>query len=36
MGRALMGKNLDAEIEVETPQGKQLLYIIDIEYERQK
>ena len=34
MGRALMGKRLDAEVEVETPQGKQLLYIVDIQYER--
>jgi transcription elongation factor GreB len=34
MGKALMGKNLDAEVEVETPQGKQLLYIVDIAYER--
>jgi len=33
MGRALMGKYLDAEIELETPQGKQLLYIVAVEYE---
>lgn len=33
MGRALMGKSLDAEVELETPQGKQLLYIVEIEYE---
>ncbi|MGD8568305.1 MAG: transcription elongation factor GreB [Gammaproteobacteria bacterium] len=34
MGKALMGKRLDAEVEVETPQGKQFLYIVDIAYER--
>lgn len=34
MGKALLGKNLDAEVEVETPQGKQLLYIVHIAYER--
>ncbi|WP_455366369.1 transcription elongation factor GreB [Kaarinaea lacus] len=32
MGRALMGKALDAEVEVETPQGKKILYIVDVEY----
>ena len=34
LGRALMGKSLDAEVEVETPQGKKLLYIVDIEYKK--
>jgi len=33
MGRALMGKYLDAEVELETPQGTQRLYVIEIEYE---
>ena len=33
LGRALMGKILDAEVEVETPQGKQILCIIDVAYE---
>ena len=33
MGRALMGKYLDAEIELETPQGKQLLIVVAVEYE---
>lgn len=33
MGRALMGKRLDDEIEVETPQGKQQLYIVAIDYD---
>ncbi|HEY5601969.1 MAG TPA: transcription elongation factor GreB [Gammaproteobacteria bacterium] len=32
IGRALMGKALDAEVEVETPQGNKRLYIVDIEY----
>lgn len=32
LGRALMGKSLDAEVEVETPQGKQVLFIVQIEY----
>ena len=33
LGRSLMGKGLDAEVEVETPQGKQVLLIVHIEYE---
>jgi len=33
MGRALMGKFLDAEVELETPQGKQLLIVVSVEYE---
>jgi len=33
LGKALMGKQLDAEVEVETPQGKQVLFIIQIDYE---
>lgn len=33
LGKSLMGKSLDAEVEVETPQGKKLLCIIEIEYE---
>lgn len=33
LGRALMGKSLDAEVEVETPQGKQVLFITHIEYQ---
>ncbi|MCI0507114.1 MAG: transcription elongation factor GreB [Gammaproteobacteria bacterium] len=36
IGRALMGKALDAEVEVETPQGNKLLYIVDIEYGNRK
>lgn len=32
LGRALMRKALDDEVEVETPQGKQVLFIVDIEY----
>ena len=32
LGRALMGKSLEAEVEVETPQGKQVLFILHIEY----
>jgi len=35
IGKALMGKSLDAEVEVETPQGKKILYIVDIEYKTQ-
>ena len=35
IGKALMGKSLDAEVEVETPQGKKVLYIVDIEYKTQ-
>ena len=34
LGKTLMGKSLDAEVEVETPQGKQLLYIVDVHYEK--
>jgi len=33
LGKALMGKVLDAEVEVETPKGKQVLCIIEIDYE---
>jgi transcription elongation factor GreB len=33
LGRSLMGKSLDAEVEVETPQGKQVLFIVHIEYQ---
>ena len=36
LGKSLMGKGLDAEVEVETPQGKKLLCIVDIEYEGQQ
>ena len=36
LGRSLMGKGLDAEVEVETPQGKQLLYVVNVEYEKPK
>lgn len=36
LGKALMGKSLDAEVEVETPQGKKLLSIVDIEYQGQE
>lgn len=36
LGKALMGKSLDGEVEVETPQGKKLLYIVAIEYEKQQ
>jgi transcription elongation factor GreB len=36
LGKALMGKSLDAEVEVETPLGKKLLCIVDIEYEGQQ
>ena len=36
LGKALMGKSLDSELEVETPQGKKLLYIVDIEYKDQE
>jgi len=35
IGRALMGKPLDAEVEVETPQGKKTLYIVSVEYKTQ-
>ena len=31
-GKALMGKRLDAEVEIETPRGKQLYIVIEIEY----
>ena len=33
LGRALMGKSLETEVEVETPQGKQVLCIVQIEYQ---
>ena len=33
LGRSLMGKSLDAEVEVETPQGKLVIYVVDIEYQ---
>ncbi|WP_455207840.1 transcription elongation factor GreB [Kaarinaea lacus] len=36
LGKALMGKSLDAEVEVVTPQGKKLLYIVDVNYGIQK
>ena len=36
LGKSLMGKGLDAEVEVETPQGKKLLCIVDIDYEGQQ
>ncbi len=34
LGRSLMGKSLDAEVEVETPHGKKIIYVIDIEYQK--
>lgn len=33
LGKTLMGKRLDDEVEVETPKGKQVLCILEIEYE---
>jgi len=33
LGKALLGKSLDAEVEVETPQGKQVLFIVQIDYQ---
>jgi transcription elongation factor GreB len=36
IGRALMGKALDMEVEVEIPQGRKIFYIVDIEYKAQQ
>ncbi|WP_218664209.1 transcription elongation factor GreB [Acinetobacter baumannii] len=36
MARALLGKEVDDEIEVHTPSGKKLWYINTIRYEKQK
>ena len=36
LGKALMGKRLDDEVEVETPRGKQVLCIVEIEYQSQE
>lgn len=33
LGKALMGKSIDADVDVETPQGKQVLYIVQVKYE---
>lgn len=33
-GRALMGKALDDEVEVETPKGKSAYFVVEINYEK--
>ena len=33
LAKALMGKNLDSDVAVETPQGQKEYYIVDIQYE---
>lgn len=36
VGRALMGKQLDDEVVVATPEGERVLYIVDIRYREEK
>ena len=33
LGRALLGKPLDAEIQLESPSGSKLWYVVDVRYE---